>query len=109
MNERLVEVDVKPTGDRLVLEANLIAPPRTFFGLPRWGVYDWTLTPEDTESISQSISIGAGETDANDESHFTIPYTLNGKDGIIDGWLINNGEGIRLVLRSGAASLWVIQ
>ena len=37
----------------------------------------------------------AGQSDAADASHFTIPYRLDGRDGVIDGWLKDDGLHLR--------------
>jgi hypothetical protein len=39
---------------------------------------------------TSGIKIFAGQPDPTDESHFTIPYELNGKSNIIDGWLMSD-------------------
>ena len=37
---------------------------------------------------AQKLRIYAGQPDLNDESHFTIPYEIDGKTDVIDGWLM---------------------
>jgi hypothetical protein len=37
----------------------------------------------------------AGQPDPNDPSHFTIPYQLDGRDGVIDGWVKDGGIDLR--------------
>lgn len=37
----------------------------------------------------------AGQPDPNDASHFTIPYQLDGRDGVIDGWIKDGGIDLR--------------
>ena len=41
----------------------------------------------------------AGQPDANDPTHFTIPFTLDGRDGVIDGWL--KDDAVELKPREG--------
>ena len=37
----------------------------------------------------------AGQIDPGDESHFTIRYQADGRDGVIDGWLKDDGLRLR--------------
>lgn len=48
------------------------------------------------------MTIFAGQTDTADASHFTIPYMIDGKPGMIDGWLRDDG----LVLKARAGQFW---
>ena len=41
------------------------------------------------------LRVFAGQPDPADPSHFTIPYRLDGQDGVIDGWLKDNGIELR--------------
>jgi len=43
----------------------------------------------------------AGQLDPIDESHFTIRYELDGKSGVIDGWLMPD-DSVKLQNRGGA-------
>ena len=43
----------------------------------------------------------AGQCDPSDDSHFTINFQLDGKPGVLDGWL-RNDDTIRLQLRASA-------
>ena len=47
------------------------------------------------------FSIFTGAADGADAAHFTIPYKLNGYDGVIDGWL--HAQGPLLKPRTGDA------
>ena len=51
------------------------------------------VTPE--IDYGNALRFFAGQPDPNDASHFTIAYQADGRDGVIDGWLKDNG----LVLR----------
>ena len=57
------------------------------------------------ERLTQTLDYGnrlrffPGQADAADPSHFTIPYRLDGRDGVIDGWL--RDDGVRLQPRAG--------
>jgi len=42
-------------------------------------------------NLSNVFRLFAGQADPKDASHFTITYELDGKPGIIDGWLLNDG------------------
>jgi hypothetical protein len=44
----------------------------------------------------------AGRPDPNDPSHFTIPFQTHGSEGIVDGWLEDDGDGLRLSVTSTA-------
>ena len=48
------------------------------------------------------VRIFAGEPDAADESHFTIPYDVDGTPGLIDGWL-DPYDKVRMQVRDGPA------
>ena len=48
------------------------------------------------------FSMFTGTADAADGSHFTLPYKINGHDGVIDGWL--QAEGPLLRPRTGNAT-----
>jgi hypothetical protein len=37
----------------------------------------------------------AGQPDSGDASHFTLPYRLDGREGVIDGWVRDNGVELR--------------
>ena len=37
----------------------------------------------------------AAQPDADDPSHFTLPYRLDGRDGVIDGWVKDDGVMLR--------------
>ena len=37
----------------------------------------------------------AGQPDPNDASHFTLPYRLDGREGVIDGWIKDTGIALR--------------
>ena len=49
--------------------------------------------------------IFAGQPDPNDPTHFTIPYDVDGKPGVIDGRL-NDGERAILTPRTGHLVSW---
>jgi hypothetical protein len=41
---------------------------------------------------AELLRIFFGQTDPADSSHFTLKYELNGKAGVINGWLKPNGS-----------------
>ena len=41
------------------------------------------------------LRFSAGEPDPNDPSHFTLPYRVDGRDGVIDGWVKDSGVELR--------------
>lgn len=41
------------------------------------------------------LRVFAGQPDPTDASHFTIPYRVDGRDGVIDGWLKDDGLHLR--------------
>ena len=49
------------------------------------------------------LRVFAGQPDPDDASHFTIPYQLDNRDGVIDGWL--KDDGLHLRPREGRWSL----
>jgi hypothetical protein len=53
---------------------------------------------------SEVLRILDGHPDPRDPSHFTIDYTLDGRAGVIDGWL-QNDDRVRLEPREGAKRL----
>jgi hypothetical protein len=66
------------------------------FGRPwKWpildlpGLFDRSVTP---------FLVYVGQPDANDPTHFTIPFTSKGTPGIIDGWLADD-DSVTLVVR----------
>ena len=65
-----------------------------------------TLTGGTPEILSRSLlRILSGQPDPADPSHFTIPYVLNGKPGVIDGYLRANGR-VMLQPREGQFLRW---
>ena len=46
------------------------------------------------------LRVYAGQPDAADASHFTIAYEIDGRPGVIDGWL--RDQGLELRPREGA-------
>jgi hypothetical protein len=38
------------------------------------------------------LRLFAGQRDPTDPGHFTIPFTVSGQGGIIDGWLKDDGS-----------------
>jgi hypothetical protein len=59
------------------------------------------LLPPQTDSKTFNLALGhsegvlrisAGQRDPKDASHFTITYTVAGSEGIIDGWLKDDGS-----------------
>ena len=48
------------------------------------------------------LRVYAGQPDPADESHFTIAYRVDGRDGVIDGWL--KDDGLQLHPREGVWS-----
>ena len=52
---------------------------------------------------NRSLRVFAAQTDAEDASHFTIHYDIDGKSDIIDGWLMPD-DSVKFQARSGAAS-----
>ena len=52
-----------------------------------------------TLDYGNRLRVLAGRADPADPGHFTIPYRLDGRDGVIDGWL--RDEGVRLQPRAG--------
>ena len=44
---------------------------------------------------SNVLRVFAGQPDPKDASHFTIAYRIDGRDGVIDGWLKDSGIELR--------------
>jgi hypothetical protein len=59
--------------------------------------------PTVTLDYGSRLRLVAGQPDPADAAHFTIPYQLDGKDGVIDGWL--RDEGVVLRPRAGKAAV----
>ena len=55
----------------------------------------------DTKARPKTLALRwyAGQCDPSDDSHFTIAFQLDGKPGILDGWLLDN-DTIRLQVRT---------
>jgi hypothetical protein len=49
------------------------------------------------------FSMFTGTANPADQSHFTIPYKINGYDGVIDGWLHAAGPLLRPRTGSGSS------
>ena len=65
-----------------------------------------TLSGGEPQTLHRSfLRIHAGQPDPADPSHFTIPYVLNGKPGVIDGYLRANGR-VMLEPREGQFLRW---
>lgn len=59
-----------------------------------------TGSPDDPPPVvkldyGRTLRFFAGQADPKDPSHFTLPYQLDGKDGVIDGWLKDDGILLR--------------
>ena len=71
------------------------------------GIYAVLRTEDGSDShrnpAEPPMTILSGQTDATDRSHFTIPYLVNGRPGVIDGWL--RDDGLVLKPRSGEAAI----
>lgn len=64
-------------------------------GFPQfWPKPDWGSQSEP----SKPFQIFEGRPDANDSTHFTIPYELDGQHGIVDGWLVED-QFVKLEVR----------
>jgi hypothetical protein len=50
----------------------------------------------------RSICFYAGQADPADQSHFTVPYEMDGRRGILDGWW--HDGGFRVNFRDGPAA-----
>jgi len=67
--------------------------------------------------LRQVLRVFAGQADPADESHFTIRYQMDGREGVVDGWLRDpapwttntdtpaNCERVELVVRRGPAAV----
>jgi hypothetical protein len=56
-------------------------------GFPQfWPKADWN---PNSEAV-QPFQIFEGRADVDDSTHFTIPYEMDGKHGIVDGWLVED-------------------
>ena len=65
-----------------------------------------TLSGGEPQTLHRShLRVLAGQPDPADASHFTIPYVLNGKPGVIDGYLRANGR-VMLEPRDGQFLRW---
>ena len=65
-----------------------------------------TLSGGEPQTLHRSIlRVLAGQPDPADGTHFTIPYILNGKPGVIDGRLRANGR-VMLEPREGQFLRW---
>jgi hypothetical protein len=51
------------------------------------------------------LRVFAGQPDPNDPAHFTVPYQLNGRPGVIDGFVRTNGR-VMLQPRDGQFLRW---
>jgi hypothetical protein len=74
----------------------------------------WPLTSRPTLSegkfsggypVRGAVKVFGGQPDAADHSHFTIAYTVNGRRGVIDGWLRDDGT-VDLRVREGSADMY---
>jgi hypothetical protein len=64
------------------------------------------LSGGEPQTLQRSLlRILAGQPDPNDPTHFTIPYVLDGKPGVIDGFLRANGR-VMLEPREGQFLRW---
>lgn len=61
------------------------------------------LVPTELNSLDHHVRFYAGQPDPNNRSHFTIPYEIDDRPGIIDGEL-NSQSQIILKVRSGPAT-----
>lgn len=70
------------------------------------GIRSWKvrlLVPTDLNAETYKVRFYAGQPDPQDETHFTIPYEIDGHPGIIDGWLGPLSQPV-LKVRSGPAT-----
>jgi hypothetical protein len=79
--QRLVVVTLSPT----------INPTQFYFSASSTPSGDNFHSPSDCLDLivrsDDRLRLSAGSLDPNDPSHFTIPYTLNGAAGVLDGYL----------------------
>ncbi len=54
--------------------------------------------------VDAIVRVYAGQPDPTDASHFTIGNTVDGRPGLVDGWLTDN-DTLKLKVRSGSAEV----
>jgi hypothetical protein len=54
--------------------------------------------------VSADVRVFGGQPDPADASHFTIAYTVEGRPGLVDGWLTDT-DTLKLTVRSGSAEV----
>jgi hypothetical protein len=65
-------------------------------GFPRfWPKADWS----PNSAAMEQYQIFEGRADMDDSTHFTIPYEMDGKHGIVDGWLVDD-RSVKLQIRA---------
>jgi hypothetical protein len=83
-----------------VMELGTFGQPRVLsddqIGFPRfWPKADWSWG----RGSSQPYQVFEGRADNEDSTHFTIPYEMDGKHGIVDGWLVDD-RSVKLQIRA---------
>jgi hypothetical protein len=53
-------------------------------------------------AASEPLTLYAGQPDPDDASHFTIRYSAGRRSGIIDGWLIDGGNDVKMIAHDAA-------
>ena len=89
--KRLVGVDItgwSRGGPVILFTYARTFTPVTLTRLPTLTTSTPSLNLGRTEGILRLL---AGQADASDASHFTVRYTLDGREGVIDGWLKDDG------------------
>lgn len=100
---RLVAVDLVNLGTPAArgLAARTLAPGTTL-SFPRRTALHVHALP--LSAATGELRVLSGESDRNDPTHFTIAYTIDGRAGVIDGW-VNRDESVLLEARGEPASM----
>ena len=105
---RIVSVRYIPAGTRAQMAGflietfdltGLLPKPQRVYGAFVADVMN--LLPEG-ETLGRDFRLFAGEIDADDSGHFTIPYEIGNQRGVIDGYLQPDGRTVDIELRDAA-------
>jgi hypothetical protein len=106
-DRRLIGIDIIPPrgihlGDDVIYLEPCVYAPASLLHLPS-KVSEGQTSLRQRLSTAKSIQIYAGQPDLGDPSHFTIPFTLDGEAGVIDGYL-QNDDSVTLKARRTSAT-----
>ena len=104
--ERLVVVEFDATGYVTGKKYPLLITTYARGGLLQQGKWSRSMKALGLAcAAGELLQLSEGNADPSDESHFTIPYSIGKRSGVIDGWLTQDGNDVKLVAHEVSSAL----